>query len=65
MTTLTRNLISDLTIFDKKTINGKATVTNLNQFSEAIDHVFVNGKLTFSKEQIIGPFGAPIKYQNI
>jgi N-acyl-D-aspartate/D-glutamate deacylase len=55
----------DLTIFDEKTINGKATVTNPNQFSEGIEYVFVNGKLTFSKGQLIGTFGAPIKYQVI
>jgi N-acyl-D-aspartate/D-glutamate deacylase len=79
MTTLPRKLISpalqnrgilqdgaiaDLTIFDEKAINGKATVANPNQFSDGIEHVFVNGKLAYSKGQLIGTFGAPIKYQN-
>jgi N-acyl-D-aspartate/D-glutamate deacylase len=79
MTTLPRKLISpalqnrgilqdgaiaDLTIFDEKAINGKATVANPNQFSDGIEHIFVNGKLAYSKGQLIGSFGAPIKYQN-
>lgn len=79
MTTLPRNLISpalqdrgiledgaraDLTIFDEKTINGKATVANPNQFSEGIEHVFVNGKLSYSKGQLIATFGQSIRYKN-
>jgi N-acyl-D-aspartate/D-glutamate deacylase len=63
VTTMQRNLISpalkdrgiledgawaDLTVFDSKKINGKATVENPNQFSDGIEKIFVNGNLAYN-----------------
>ena len=39
--------IADLTIFDPKTVNGRATVADPNQFSVGIDAVIVNGELAY------------------
>lgn len=62
ITTMPRNLIlpamkdrgvladdawADLTVFDPAKVNGKATVTNPNQFSDGIEMVFVNGKSVY------------------
>ena len=47
---------ADLTVFDPTKVNGKATVTNPNQFSEGIEMVFVNGKSAYSNGKL-GSFG--------
>lgn len=54
--------IADLTVFDEKTINGKATVKNPNQFSDGIDMVFVNGKQAYAKGTLMGMNGIGIRY---
>ncbi len=54
--------IADLVIFDPKTINGKASVANPNQFSEGISEVFVNGDLVYQDQKILASKGKPITY---
>jgi N-acyl-D-aspartate/D-glutamate deacylase len=54
--------IADIVIFDPKTINGKASVANPNQFSEGISEVFVNGNLVYQDQKILGSNGKPIRY---
>ncbi len=41
------NACADLTVFDSAKVNGKATVTNPNQFSDGIEMVFVNGRSAY------------------
>jgi N-acyl-D-aspartate/D-glutamate deacylase len=53
---------ADVTIFDPKTINGKATVANPNQFSEGIDCVIVNGEIAFQNGKLLKQAGKPIRY---
>ncbi|WP_035727994.1 amidohydrolase family protein [Eisenibacter elegans] len=54
--------IADITIFDPKTIQGKATVTNPNQFSEGIECVIVNGHIAYRDKKILLSKGVPIRY---
>jgi N-acyl-D-aspartate/D-glutamate deacylase len=54
--------IADLTIFDPKTINGKASVANPNQFSEGIDYVILNGELVYQDKKILKSNGKAIRY---
>ena len=54
--------IADITIFDPKTINAKASVANPNQFSDGIDHVIINGEVVFQDKKIIASRGKGIKY---
>lgn len=54
--------IADLTVFDEKTINGKATVKNPNQFSDGIEMVFVNGKQAYAKGTLMEMNGIGIRY---
>ena len=49
---LTDDVWADLTVFDSTKVNGKATVTNPNQFSEGIEMVFVNGKIAYSNGRL-------------
>ncbi len=53
---------ADLVLFNPKTIQGKATVANPNQFSQGIEYVFVNGKLAYQKGQLINMAGKSIVY---
>jgi N-acyl-D-aspartate/D-glutamate deacylase len=43
---------ADLTVFDPASVNGKATVTNPNQFSSGIEMVFVNGKVAYQNNAL-------------
>ena len=43
---------ADLTVFDPAQVNGKATVTNPNQFSDGIEIVFVNGKRAYANGKL-------------
>ena len=54
--------IADLTIFDPKTINGKASVANPNQFSDGIDTVIINGDVVYQNQKILKSNGKAIKY---
>ena len=54
--------IADLTIFDPKTIQGKASVANPNQFSQGIDTVILNGDIVYQNQKILKSIGKPIKY---
>lgn len=49
--------IADLTIFDPKTVDGRATVANPNQSSAGIDAVIVNGKLAYQSGQAPRAYG--------
>lgn len=54
--------IADITIFDPKTIQGKASVTSPNQFSEGIDTVIVNGNVVYQNKKLLATKGKPIIY---
>ncbi|TAG86405.1 MAG: nitrate reductase [Bacteroidetes bacterium] len=54
--------VADIVIFNPKTINGKASVANPNQYSEGIDHIFVNGTLVYEDNKILASKGKPIRY---
>jgi len=54
--------IADLTIFDPKTIAGKASVANPNQFSEGIEAVIVNGEIVYQDNKLLKTNGKPIRY---
>lgn len=54
--------IADLTIFDPKTINGKANVANPNQFSEGIDWVILNGEIVYENQKIKLSRGKSIRF---
>jgi len=54
--------IADITIFDPKTIKGKASVKLPNQFSDGIEAVIINGEIVFQDNKIIASKGLPIKY---
>ena len=54
--------IADLTIFNPKTIQGKATVANPDQYSDGIDYIILNGELVYRDKKIIGYAGKPIRY---
>lgn len=43
---------ADLTVFDPAIVNGRATVTNPNQFSHGIELVLVNGKIAFQENAL-------------
>lgn len=55
--------MADLVIFDPKTINGKASVANPNQFSEGISEVFVNGDLVYQDQKILASKGKAVRYK--
>lgn len=52
---------ADVTVFDPKTIRGKASVENPNQFSEGIEAVFVNGQLGYRNGNLLANAGMPIR----
>jgi N-acyl-D-aspartate/D-glutamate deacylase len=54
--------IADITIFDPKTINGKASVANPNQFSEGIEQIILNGELVYQDKKILKSNGKAIRY---
>ncbi|WP_299456148.1 amidohydrolase family protein [uncultured Microscilla sp.] len=54
--------IADVTVFDPKTIRGKASVANPNQFSEGIDTVIVNGEVAYQNKKLLKSAGKPIYY---
>ena len=56
--------IADVTIFDPKTIRGKASVANPNQFSEGIDTVIVNGDIAYQNKKLLKSTGKPIIYKS-
>ncbi|TAE48124.1 MAG: nitrate reductase, partial [Cytophagales bacterium] len=56
--------IADIVIFDPKTINGKASVANPNQFSEGIEQIFINGSLVYDDNKILASKGKPIRYSS-
>ncbi len=53
---------ADLTIFDASAVNGAATVSNPNQFSNGIDMVFVNGGIAYRDGKLGTNNGIGIKY---
>lgn len=54
---------ADLTLFNPKKINGKATVSNPNQYSFGIEYVFVQGKLAYAQNKLHETNGKPIRYE--
>ena len=44
-----KRAFADITIFDPKTVNNRASFSNPFQFSEGIHYVLVNGEVTFEK----------------
>ncbi len=59
---LERGAWADLVIFDPATINGTAQISNPNQYSRGIDHVWVNGKAAYQKGKLAGHPGKPIRF---
>lgn len=53
---------ADLTVFDADKVNGKATVTNPNQFSDGIEMVLVNGNIAYNEEKHLMQSGVGIHY---
>ncbi|HET7550531.1 MAG TPA: amidohydrolase family protein [Gemmatimonadaceae bacterium] len=51
--------IADLTIFDPRNVNGRATVANPDQYSAGIDAVVVNGKVSYEPGRPLGMNGSP------
>ncbi|NJO02247.1 MAG: amidohydrolase family protein [Bacteroidia bacterium] len=60
---LTDGKMADITIFNPKTIDGKASVANPNQYSEGIDFVILNGEVVYENKKLMGQRGKPIRYQ--
>ncbi len=58
---LKTGLRADVTVFDPRTIRGRGTVENPNQFSEGIEAVFVNGKLAYQRGQVLTEAGQAIR----
>ena len=54
---------ADIVIFDKDRINGAATITNPNQFSDGIDYVFVNGEIACKDKTLKASSGRPVMIQ--
>ena len=52
---------ADLTVFDSSKVNGKATVTNPNQFSEGIEMVMVNGMVAYRGGKVEAVSGVAIR----
>jgi N-acyl-D-aspartate/D-glutamate deacylase len=51
--------MADLTVFDPRSVNGRATVANPDQYSAGIDAVVVNGKLSYETGGPLGLDGRP------
>ncbi len=58
---LSNGAFADITVFDQANVNGKATVTNPNQFSDGIEMVFVNGKLAYKNGKLEATGGVGIR----
>lgn len=58
---LKNGYIADITIFDPKTIRGKASVENPNQFSTGIDAVILGGNIVFQNSTCVEESGHPIR----
>ncbi|MEO8065252.1 MAG: amidohydrolase family protein [Candidatus Doudnabacteria bacterium] len=59
--TIAENSVGDVAIFDPQTISDKADYTNSDLFSEGIDTVLINGKLSFSGNQVLSTNGTVVK----
>ena len=59
---LTDGAWADLTVFDPAKVNGRATVSNPNQFSDGIEMAFVNGKQAYRDGNLAGGGGVGIRY---
>ena len=51
--------IADLVVFDPRSVNGRATVANPDQYSAGIDAVVVNGKMSYEPGMPLGLHGTP------
>ncbi len=56
------NYVADLTLFDPKTIQGRATIANPNQFSQGIEMVILNGEIVYQDQKLLATRGQPIRY---
>jgi N-acyl-D-aspartate/D-glutamate deacylase len=54
---------ADLVVFDVKSIDSRASISNPNQFSEGIDTVIVNGEIALANRQIKSFRGQAIRVQ--
>lgn len=61
--TLVNGQVADLVVFNPSTVNGTATVSNPNQFSQGIEQVWVNGKPAYHQGSLGVQIGKPIRYQ--
>lgn len=57
--------VADLTIFDPKIVNGKASVENPNQFSAGIEAVVLGGELVYEKGKIVASKGKDIRLKRV
>jgi N-acyl-D-aspartate/D-glutamate deacylase len=51
--------IADLTVFDPRSVDGRATVANPDQYSAGISAVVVNGKVSYEPGRPLGMNGRP------
>ncbi len=51
--------VADLTVFDPRSVNGRATAANPDQYSAGIDAVVVNGKVSYLPGRPLGMNGRP------
>ncbi|HET7621740.1 MAG TPA: amidohydrolase family protein [Gemmatimonadaceae bacterium] len=51
--------IADLIVFDPRSVDGRATVANPDQYSAGIDAVVVNGKVSYEPGRPLGMNGSP------
>jgi N-acyl-D-aspartate/D-glutamate deacylase len=51
--------MGDVTVFDPRIVNGRATVANPDQYSAGIDAVIVNGKVSYEPDRPLGMNGVP------
>ena len=51
--------IADLTIFDPRSVNGRATVANPDQYSAGIETVIVNGVVAYEPGRVLRQYGSP------
>ena len=58
---LAKDKLADVVIFDPKTITDKADYKNASLVSVGIDGVIVNGKLSYTNQEVVGLNGMVIK----